>query len=229
MFRDTVTIPQGLLKILSFDWRINWRNQSSGEFMDGATGTHFGGVPRWEGQPTAFLSGRDIAQWAAIRDTAQGKRGLYRVPMADPAAYVHAGTGATRSQIENGVPLSVDTFFSDGTGFGYEAFAVAVGSTAAGASTIRVDVASCGDLAPVIGQIMSAQDWPFRVTSVTSVSGTQYDLTVQRLRVAINDGDFLPMRGVGLFEAVEAEMGATQYGAGQHTTVQLGFIEALRR
>lgn len=227
MQRQIVTIPRSLMRMLTCDWRIDWRGQGLGETAAGVETVVHNKFPRWIGTPTVHLRREAINQWDAIRDTAQGMVNIYRVPMVHPLGFDWgAAAGALGA---NGVPFSGDRGFSGGQGFAYAPMALSVGAFSVGAVEITLDVSPTG-IAPRVGQIMSVADWPFRITSILTSSGTEYTVTIQLpLRAALRDGDVIRMEGVGLFEAAEQGMGATGYDRNQVSRPTLAFQEVLRR
>lgn len=225
MDRPIITVPSGLLKKLNFNWDIDWRGQSMGETTGGTTQVVYNRFPRWVGNPTVHLRGKDIARWRAVRAYARGRVGIYKVPMCDPAAFRLSDTGDSFSSL--GIPFDGGVYFSDGYGFAYEPTARAKVSAAAGAEQIRIEDAAAP---PVLGQIMSHNLWPFVVTWIETVSAGVYNLGVQMpLREAIAAGDIIKLRGEGLFEATEDMMGRPDYGAGLATNISLSFQEVLKR
>jgi len=226
MRRPIITVPPGFLRKLSVEWDIDWRGQSLGDNSGGNTQSVFNRFPRWVGSPEVLIGRAEIGRWRAIRAAAQGRAGIYRVSMCDPAIFRDADTGASVPVF--GIPFSEDNQpFSTGQGFAYEPVCVAASAAAAGATQIRVGDA---DAPPVVGQIMSHNLWPFAVTSVTELAGGEYEIGVQMpLREAIPAGADIKLRGEGLFEAVEDSMGRHKYGPGYASRVPLSFREVLNR
>ena len=224
MQRPIITIRPDLLRYLSCNWDIDWRGQSA-SLNSGISRTVYAGFPRWVGSPGVFLSGAALAEWRAIKATAQGRRGIYRLPLVDPIGFSPSGVGS----YDSGLPFSSGATFSNARGFAFEPFATCAVAVAKGATSLRVDTASVG-VAPAQGQIMSAGDWPFMVTSVLPVSGTLYDLTVEMpLRAAIAVDAPILMQGRGLFEAAEEGMGNAAYDANRVSQISLSFVEVLTR
>ncbi|OWU80431.1 hypothetical protein [Phaeobacter sp. 22II1-1F12B] len=225
MQRPIITIPFGFLRTANFDWDIDWHEQSLGEANSGASQTLYNAFPRWTGGPGIFLQGKAVAQWRAIRAQAQGRIGMYRIRMCDPAAFRLSDTGVGFTG--SGSPFSTGQPFSTGYGFEYVPTCSAKKSASAGATEIRIENAAA---VPVPGQIMSHNYWPFAVTYVTAISAGVYDLGVQMpLRAPIAAGDVIKLRGEGLFEALESGMGRMGYGPGIAGRVQLSFREVLSR
>lgn len=218
MQRPIVTLPAAFLEFLQVDWDIDWRGQGLGETTGGGSATVFNRFPRWVGSPSVFLAGEALAQWRAIRATAQGRVGIYRVPMVDTIGF--------------DAPPDMDLSFADGSsfatgaGFAAEPLGFAALAAKAGAEQIRIETED----APRIGQIMSQGLWPFTVTWVLEVSAGVYDLGVQMpLREALAVGDPIRMEAMGLFEAVEGGMGRVTYDASRAAQVKLNFREVLNR
>ncbi|MBW4985072.1 hypothetical protein KZZ07_21235 [Mameliella sp. CS4] len=230
MDRQIITTPAGFLQPVAISWDIDWRDQAAGEFGDGITRTEFTGFPRWIGAPTVPLDRTTIGQWRAIRAAAQGGRGIYRIRMIDPATFVRTATGISRTVACNGNTTTDGNTFSNGFGTEYRPIALAAADYAVGAEVIRVDVSSCNDVAPVVGQIMSHQDWPFAVTHVRDRGSSVYEIGIQMpLRAAITSGDVIQMQGIGRFQARESGMGRADYGAGIFSRPTLDFIEVTAR
>lgn len=204
MQRPIVTIPNELLRTLNCDWDIDWRGQGVGSANGGNTQVIYNRFPRWVGTPRLLLYGAELAEWRAIRAQAQGYVGIYRLPMIDPIGF-------------NDPALLISAFVP---------VATANLAANAGATTITVNA----DVAPNPGQIMSANDWPFVVTTVSDLSGGVYELGVQMpLREAIAVDDEINMQGVGRFEAIEENMGNPAYTASRVATISLAFREVLAR
>lgn len=225
MERTIVTIPPGLLTHLNVNWDIDWRGQSSGDLNDGTTQTVFNAFPRWVGSPKVFLYREAIAQWQAIRDQAQGRVGIYRMRMLNPAAF------SATNAFPTGVPFSNGQPFSTGYGFEYESIGYGMAAASAGATELQL---SSEFGLPNVGQIMSHDDWPFRVTSVTDdgTSGDEQHATItlqMPLRKAIAADDPISLVGTGLFESAEEGMGNPAYGVDQISQISLSFREVLNR
>ncbi len=223
MERPIITIPHGLLRHLNCDWDIDWRAQSAGESNAGITQIVSNAFPRWVGSPKIHLYNTAISQWQALRAQAQGRRGIYIVQMFDPVGFSAA------NPFPSGVPFDTGQPFSTGFGFEWDPVCTAEQDASAGATQIRVNTTGEG-IAPNIGQIMSHNDWPFRVTWVLEVSTNVYDLGIQMpLRSAITAGDIIRYRGRGRFEAVEGGMGNASYEAARFSRPTLQFREVLTR
>lgn len=230
MKRSIVTVPAHVMRHLSVNWDIDWRGRGAGDATSGLTRTVYDGFPRWTGSPEIFVRKETLRLWRAVRAQAQGRRNIYRIEMVDPVGFRPQETGASTATIRDGLPFGNGATFASGAGWRYAPFALAVGAHAKGAEEMRVDVESCGGVAPKVGQIMSHDDWPFTVTWVQPVGGTVYDIGVQMpLRAAVRDSDPVLMRGVGRFEAAEEGMGNPSHGPALFSRPQLSFREVLAR
>lgn len=210
MQRDVITIPHGLMRPTSLDWDIDWRGQSAGDSTTGISQVIYNAFPRWIGSPQIFLSQAAIPQWRAIRLSLQGRRNVLRVRMCD-IAFGRAQTGLTQEELSEGLSFSSGVRFETGKGVFADPFCVATADAAAGATQITVDVSSHG-VAPIAGQIMSADDWPFAVTAVTNEGSNVYTLDVTMpLRAAITAGDYVMMNGYGRFELTDERTGLAAY------------------
>ncbi|NIZ63284.1 hypothetical protein DL239_20155 [Sedimentitalea sp. CY04] len=222
MQREIVTIPPNFLRVLNVDWDIDWRGQSVGDATSGSSATVYNSFPRWVGSPKVSLVRDEITQWRAIRAQAQGRVGIYRMEMVDPLGFIAPDVNP------NGVSFSGGGLFNGGSGFAYTPICRAVNPAGAGATEIRLDVA--GEAAPVVGQIMSHDDWPFVVVWASLVSGNVYDVGIQMpLRADIAVNDLINLRGVGRFEAVDESAGNPAYDRRRVSSIQLSFREVLSR
>lgn len=230
MPREIVTLPRRLMRQMQVTWAIDWRGQVSPDFTSGVSQTVGFGFPRWTGAPSLRLRRDMLREWRAISGALRGRARVLRVPMVDPLGFDPSEAGATPADLSTGVSFDDGTRFDGGAGWAFDSFALASGAASRGDTALRVDVASCAGVAPKAGQIMSADDWPFVVTSVRPAGGTLYDLTVEMpLRADIADGAVVLMEGVGRFEAVEEGMGAVAYGRSQTGDVTLSLQEVLNR
>lgn len=229
MTRPMVTVPQSLLHQIDLDWRIDWRGQSAGEFNSGVSGTHYAGFPRWVGAPSFFMNAGELRKWRAISAHARGRTSVYRVRMFDPVAFDMDAAGASATVIATGKTTTDGNYFTNGKGWEYDPFCLCETAAEKGATTLRVDVASCNDVAPVEGQIMSVDLWPFTVTSVLPVGGTVYEIGISMaLRTDVAVGRYIKMRGEGLFELIDGT-GNPAYNANRFSRPQMEFVEALAR
>ncbi|GAA6190894.1 hypothetical protein [Phaeobacter sp. NW0010-22] len=219
MIRPIITIPQSFLRHLKVNWEIDWRGQSLGANTAGYTQTVYNQFPRWFGASEILLKGQEIAQWRAIRAKAQGRVGMYQVPLCDPVGY-------TGSRFGGGLKFSTGFKFSTGKGFAYEPFCKAARAAKAGATELRVS----SSVTPNVGQIMSHNYWPFVVTEVIEITPGIFDLGVQMpLREAISAEREINLQATGLFEAVEDGMGQITYDASRVVSVRLSLREVLNR
>lgn len=226
MQRDIITIPHGLIKPTSLDWDIDWRGQSAGDSTAGVTQVIYNAFPRWVGSPTILLTRAAIPQWRAIRLSLQGRRNVLRVRMCD-IAFGRAQAGLTKEELASGLSFSSGVKFSTGKGVFADPFCVATADAAAGDTQITVDCSSHG-VAPVPGQIMSADDWPFAVTAVTSEGGDVYTLDVTMpLRAAVAAGDLVMMTGYGRFELTDESSGRAAYDYTRVATTTISLIEVI--
>lgn len=221
MARPYVTIPLGLFRPLDFNWQIDWRTQDAGSTTDGITQTMGQGFPRWIGSPRIRLSRAQIATWRALLATAQGRRGLFLVEMADAVIDLPPYTGTGRT-FASGVTFSNDRGF-----LASEAYALVFGKSA-GDEQITVDTFD-GLPNPVPGQILGHGLWPFEVTWVEPLSATRFRLGTTPLRAAMSAGDAIALRPRGVFEMVEDTSGNPAYARAMRSTVQLQFREWLNR
>lgn len=229
MRRDVVTVPRGLLRFLDMSWDIDWGGQGLGQNNAGNGQIVFNRFPRWIGQPRILLHREQVLAWRAVRAQAQGRVGLYRVPLTDPLGFKLTDAGASEATIETGLPFADGAYFTDETGWAYEPFVTVSGAAAAGATEITIDTAPVPGFVPKVGQIMSHEDWPFQVQSVVDAGSGLFDLTVQMpLRAAIPSGDLVYLGAWGLFEANDGS-GNPGYAPALVSRPTLEFTEALRR
>lgn len=226
MERPVITVPRDLLRQTDMNWRIDWRGQESGTTIGGNPIGVVNAFPRWIGEANLSLHRDAVRRWRAVVGQAQGRLGVFRLPINDPVGF--NWKGAAGALAANGAQLDNDQYLTTGNGIAYVPMALAVGSVSAGATEFRVDVSPCG-IAPVDGQIMSADDWPFMVSWVQPVSGTLYDIGVQRLATSIEDGGVINMQGHGRFEMRDEGQGNAAYGPDRHSTPTLAVQEVLRR
>ncbi|MGI3169981.1 hypothetical protein ACRARG_12550 [Pseudooceanicola sp. C21-150M6] len=226
MERPIITVPRDLLRQTEFNWQIDWRGQESGVSIGGNPLGVVNAFPRWIGEPQMTLHNDLVRRWRAIIGQAQGRLGVFRLPLIDPIGFDWQAAAGALSP--NGAQIGNGEYLTTGNGIAYVPMALAVGAVAAGATEFRIDVSPCG-IAPVDGQIMSAEDWPFQVTWTQPVSGTLYDIGVVRLATAIEDGGVINMQGHGRFEMRDESQGMASYGPDRHSTPSLAVQEVLRR
>lgn len=231
MMRRIITIPPTLFKLTSADWDIDWRGQSAGEANSGVTTVVYNAFPRFVAEPSIVLRPDDIAQWRAVRAHARGRTGIYRVRMTDVVGFARKSVApGASSWLTTGTPHTSGSLFANGLGYWYDPFVTAAASASAGAETIRVNTVASGGVAPNPGQIMSAADWPFVVTSVSSVSADVRELTVEpALRRSITAGDTILMTGAGLFEVSDDAAGNPTYDVSKVSRLSIGLREVINR
>ncbi|MEM6500103.1 MAG: hypothetical protein AAF709_25775 [Pseudomonadota bacterium] len=221
MTRPVITIPKRMHRFLSADWHIDVRSQQAGVNLSGVVVSGATNFPRWVAEPSFVFYRTDLATWQGIIAHLQGMFGIIRMPMLNPVA-----TYAVPKEPKDGVTFGNGQSFSSGVGFLFDPFVVCEGGSAKGATSMTVS----GDVAPVVGQIMSRNDWPFRVTSVTEAASGSWDITFQMpLREAIADQDRISHFGYGLFELTEDQSGRVSYTANHHGRPSLSLREALNR
>ncbi|UWQ59968.1 hypothetical protein K3722_07510 [Leisingera caerulea] len=228
MQRHTVTVPLSMMRQIRVSWDIDWRGQGLGETNSGNSQVVYNAFPRWVGEPELLFGRALLGQWRAIRWQAQGRLGMFRIPMFDPAVMNVRALAASAAVEDNGIPFANGQFFSSGSGFEFSPFCEVLEDAPAGAEVLRVRMPGA-DYQPQIGQIMSHQDWPFGVTSVMPSGGGDYELGVQRFTTAAAAGEMIPFLGVGIFEMVDDVTGRAVYSADLTARVPVKFREVLNR
>ena len=148
--------------------------------------------------------------------------------MIDEAVFSRAKV-LSLAQITRGVPFSTGAYFSTGAGFDAGPFIAAAEAAEVGASEIRVTTTTAA-LVPVLGQILSADDWPMAVTHVVPEDGNVYRLGIQMpLRAAIAQGDPIRLVAMGRFELLDDLAGRAAYGLDLVSTPTISFREVLTR
>ncbi|MCA0947344.1 hypothetical protein LCM08_20670 [Salipiger pacificus] len=224
MTRPLVTVPLDLLETSSIDWDIDWRGQPGTESTADTTQVVFNRFPRWVGSLSLTHTRELIGRWRALRWSAQGRAGIYQLPMIDPGVFnplkmLTDQQAALGNQLT--LPSSSEAYIGP--------VAVAAEAAAAGASQIRISIPVMG-LAPVVGQIISADDWPMGITSVTPEGMDTYLLGIQMpLRAAIASGDTIRLVGTGRFEVIDDMAGRAGYGQHLVSTPSIEFREVLTR
>lgn len=227
MKREIITIPPNLLRLQTFDWSIDWRGQKSGETNIGGVQTVFSAFPQWVGSLDFKLFGPEILDWRAIHATAMGEINLYSIEMFDPLGFNYRTFAP--AYVESGIPHSTGPLFSTGSGYSYEPFVICAGGFSAGSSTLVVETPT-GIPAPIVGQIMSYDTWPFLVTSVTDLGGSSYSITIKMpLRTDVPDGGLISLRARGLFYAVDSGGGNPGYGRNKLAANSMKLVEYLNR
>lgn len=226
MERPIITVPRALVRDMQMTWRPEWRGQEAGVSIGGNPLGVVNAFPRWIGDVRFPLHQAQIRRWRAVQAQGQGRLGIYRMWINDPVAF--SWTTAAGSRARTGLPFGNGQYTATSQGVAFTPMALTVGAVQAGATEFRIDVSPCG-IAPVEGQIMSHDDWPFTVTWVQPVSGTIYDIGVQMLRPAIADGGIIHMQAFGRFELRDERQGDPSYDASHHSVVSVSFQEVLRR
>jgi hypothetical protein len=226
--RPTITIPFSLLKATSIEWDIDWRGQPPSDRTDGSTQVVFNAFPRWVGSLDLRLTRDFVRHWRALHWAAQGRVGIYQIPMFDPVGFDQVGYFG-KSYVRSGVPFSSGQRFSSGYGFAANATVEASAPASIGASEITVKTTDA-DLVPRVGQIMSANDWPMGITSVTDNGDDTYTLGIQMpLRAAISSGDLVRCMARGLFEVANDREGSPVYDIRKLSETSITFREVLSR
>ena len=228
MMRPLVTIGDHLMRVIEVDWTIDWRGSPTSDATSGFTQTVYNAFPRWVGSMQMRLPKNMIGPWRAAMLAGQGRAGIYRLPMVDEAVFSRAAV-LTAQQIAHGNPFSTGSYFSTGSGFDAGPFIPATEAAAMGATEIRVTIATAA-LVPVLGQIISADDWPMAVTYVVPEGAGVYRLGIQMpLRAAIAEGAPIRLVAVGRFEVLDDLAGRAAYGLDLVSTPSISFREVLTR
>lgn len=219
MARNIVTIPEPLMRMTVCNWRIDWRGQSSGTANDGSNQIVYNAFPRWIGNPVLALSGDLIEAWQVILEAAEGRAGVFRVPMV---------TDDRMPRPIAGIPFSSGVGFATGQGFAFRPFVICPDGAAAGATTITVLET---DYPVRVGQIMSHDDWPFRARARTQTGtpGLVNLIVGMPLRRVIPAGAEIDMRAWGLFQATSDIMGNAEYGPRRQSRPELSLQEWITR
>ena len=228
MTRRVVTIGYDLMRVTQVDWSIDWRGSPTAEATNGFRQVVYNQFPQWVGTIALTLTGARLGRWRAAILSGQGRAGIFRLPMIDPALFRRAAV-LTAAQLAQGTPFSTGARFSTGAGFDPGPFIAAAEAAEAGASEIRVTTAR-PELVPVPGQILSADDWPMAVTSVVPEEGSIYRLGIEMpLRAAIAEGDPIRLVAMGRFELLDDLAGRVPYGLSPVSTPTISFREVLTR
>lgn len=228
MTRPVVNFPWPLLRALQVDWDIDWRGSPTSEATSKFRQTVFNEFPQWVGSLELSFPPEFIGHWRALRWAAEGRAGIWRVPMIDFAIFNRGKVyGGVLS--EKGIPFATGQRFS--SGYGFDISSEAITAAAASAGSTRVDI-FLSDLAlvPSPGQIISANDWPMGVVSVEDIGAGVHRLGIRMpLREAIASGDRVKLVGEGLFEVLEDMAGRATYGLNMVSTPSISFREVLNR
>lgn len=226
MKRNVVTLRYDLLRTVDLDWSLDWRNRSSGTAADGSNQIVALGFPRWIGSTKLRLPPSLIGAYQAARDASQGLMNVWRVPMTDPVTLDREVALRTRKKA---LPFGLDTGsgprFAEGCGFQWDPILVAPDGAKKGDTSIVLE----GEFLAV-GQVVSYQDWPFRILSVRSeASGRKRCTVAPAVRVDVPAGGIVQAIGHGLFQLADAESGRMGYGLDRVATPDLSFVEWINR
>jgi hypothetical protein len=223
MARPIVSIPRELFKVSVTNWRIRWGGQSAGSDTGGGDQIVFNRFPRWVGEPRIVMGDREIRAWQAILDMAQGRFGLYRVPMIE----------RLRSPFDTGeIPNTGVMPLTAGDMSGrrdieprpvvYTSFAASAGDT-----SIIVDEQPLRAPIPV-GWILSHEDWPFRVKWREPYGDGLTRLGVSFVRRPIPAAAAIDIFATGLFIG-QSDEGAFPEIEGETATISMAFEEFITR
>jgi hypothetical protein len=218
MARIIVSVPASLCRVTGFTWQIDWRTQPTAEATDGNSQIMNVGFPRWIGTLPLILRPADVLQWRAVHAQARGRLGLYRITMTDVLVPVP----------QDGRPWDNGEPWEGGALWEGEPFWTVETAAAAGATELRVTIPT--DMPePVVGQIVSHQDWPTHVVEALEDAGV-WTLRISRpLPVAAAAEDQIELRAKGIFEAVDDMTGNPAYDLNRVASFSMSFREYLRR
>lgn len=226
MNRQTVNVPYAMMQAAERNFYIDWRGQPEAERAGGGTQIVFNAFPRWMAD-LSFTFSRDASGfWRSLQWQAQGRVGMYRLFMVDPMLFTAPDMPPKVDDLDNA--FGVQPYAGPAWTFTDPPQVTAEAAAVAGASSIQVTVDDIA-LLPKVGQIISADDWPMGVTSVTANGGTSYTLGVALQRATISIGDPINLVATGIFEATSDTAGAAGYGVPRVTSPALTFREVLNR
>lgn len=227
MAREILTVPRSLVRSSAINWTLDHRGQDAGPTTNNINQMFTSAFPHWTGQPKLHLHRSAILHWRAVVSMARGRERVIRLPMIDPLGTDWAAMAG--SHAAQGVPFSEGQTFSNGLGFAYTPFGLAVGAHAIGATQITVDYAPTGT--PVqMGQRLSHDDWPFEVVAVLDTIGTEQTLQVEPcLRSAVGDGDTIYFEAFGLFELVNPAGASPHYARDHRARPEIALREVVTR
>ncbi|WP_457645327.1 hypothetical protein [Profundibacter sp.] len=224
MKREIITIPRRILRVQTFDWLIDWRGQRSGEGLSGVYQTVFSSFPRWIGTLDFNVFRDEILKWRAVHAAAMSEINIYRIEMLDVQ-----GLDFPAQSPANGVPHVGGAVFQGGAGYSYEPFVFCPAGASRGDTSVVVETPA-GVAPPTAGRLMSYDDWPFVVTSVRDLGGSQYALTVKpSIRGDIPAGARINLRARGLFYAENSDRANPAYGLNRASSPKLQLVEYLNR
>lgn len=221
-----VTLRYNILHLTDIDWSLDWRNRSSGPGLDGSNQIVGFGFPRWVGAPAFRLRPSLIGEFQAVRDASQGMANVWRVPMIDPVTMDRERALRTRKKSQ---PFGLDTgsgpAFAEGVGFQWDPILIAQNGAKKGDTSIVLD----GEFLAV-GQVVSYQDWPFRITSIrTNAGGEKVCGVAPAVRCDIPEGGIVQAIGHGLFQLEDAGNGRISYGLDRMAAPSLSLVEWINR
>jgi hypothetical protein len=223
MARQIITVPISLMRTIRVDWDIDWRNRSAGAVNSGLNQIVSAGIPRFIGSPTLRLHGDAIGQWRALRDAAQGQRHVYRVPMMDPTAYDYG------RRLPRTVSWREGPVFAEGPGFALEPIYRSPSGAEVGGTEIVIRDAGA-PLTLKAGQILSFDDWPFRIISKISNGDGDWSCQVApAIRRKIPANAIIQAIGTGLFQSSDAAAGRVAIGMTPVAEPSLQLLEWINR
>lgn len=230
MQRALITPGPELLVTLAVDWDIDWRGQATPETLAGGSGTVYTGRPRWTGRLGLHVNADKLLAYRGTRWAGRGRSNIWRIPMVDPVGQSDLLQAAPSGWLASGGPLDTGQTLSTGMAMRY-APALRVEATAAKGATSLTVWSGGAPRGPLQGQILSHDDWPMGVTSVTAAAAADtWVITVEPpLRAAIPQGDLVELIAYGRFELRTEASGAPEYGRGFYGKPQIEFAEVLDR
>jgi len=225
--RPIVTVPRSLMRQTAVDWDIDWREKSAGEGTDGTGQTVISAAPRWFGSVPLVLPRASALEWRALRHTARGRTGLYRLPMIDPLGYSDADIVGAGS----GLPFTSGRRFDTGSGVAYRPTVEMHEAAAAGAT--RITVRETQAVHPLrIGMLISHDDWPVEITSRTDDTDDGVPVVTLELapflRAPIPAGALIELAATGIFECFDGS-GNPVYDLTRVARPTMNFREYLNR
>ncbi|MBN8187612.1 hypothetical protein JF540_13015 [Salipiger thiooxidans] len=226
MSREVITVPYSLMLLTETNWWIDFRGKGSAR-NDDTTQVVSNAAPIWRGEMALVLHGKWAGEWRARHWAAEGRKNVYRLFMVDPLVFDRMAFLTDVSEAL-GVPFSTGARFATGMGFEAGPYVQAAEAASPGDTSITVTVPDPA-LVPVVGQIISARDWPMGVLWVEDLGGDQYRLGVKLQRATIAAGEAISLVATGLFEVAADDASSMSYGLSR--VAQPGFTvrEALKR
>lgn len=228
MSRRVVTVPYDLLTATEIDWDIDWRGQPGAETTADTSQVVYNRFPKWVGALSLVQPPEIVGRWRALRWSAQGRAGIYRLPMIDPVSFDRERELGSEVA-SRGNPFSTGSYFSSGSGFYAGPFVEAAAAASAGSEEIVLKISDPA-LVPKVGQIISADDLPMGITHVIADSESTYRVGIQMpLRAPISAGAAISLVGIGRFEVLTDMAGRGGYGLDRVSTPSIEFREVLAR